>query len=508
MASIVKPGRRWSAPGSIIQRMDIRKRLYRAEQVRELDRQAIEHHGVPGYVLMNRAGDSVFRALRARWPEVRALTVCCGGGNNGGDGFIIARLAREAGLGVQLIALKNLDELAGDAARAARDWVQSGGQVESLNERLRGDVIVDALLGTGLDRPAEGDYARLIEHMNDAGQPVVAVDVPSGLNADTGMATGACVRADLTVSFIGRKCGLHSGQAGRWCGNQVFDDLRVPTAIYEAVQTDAFLLQEAMLQKWLPPRPADTHKGNLGHVLVIGGDKGMAGAAILTGRAALRCGSGLVSLATRAEHASVAIAVQPELMAHGVEDLPGLDALIERCDVIALGPGLGQSDWSKAVWLRAMQSGRGLVIDADGLNLLALQDLKLDRAILTPHPGEAARLLACPIDEIQRDRFAAVRRLAERYQATVVLKGHGSLVASADGAVAVCPYGNPAMATAGMGDALTGIIASLCGQGLTPFDAAAAGVMLHGLAGDLAARGRRQVLASDVIVALGEVLPR
>jgi ADP-dependent NAD(P)H-hydrate dehydratase / NAD(P)H-hydrate epimerase len=487
--------------------MDIRNRLYRAEQVRQLDRCAIEEHGIPGYVLMNRAGDAAFRTLRTRWPEARALTVCCGGGNNGGDGYVIARLAVEAGMTVQLIGLKPPGELSGDAARAARDWLQSGGGIEALDERLRGDVIVDALLGTGLDRPAEGDYARLIAHINDAEQPVLAVDIPSGLAADTGMPIGPCVAADCTVTFIGNKRGLWTGQAGRWCGVRLFDDLLTPAEIHDPMTVDARLLSSVDLDDWLPPRRVDTHKGDLGHVLVIGGDQGMAGAPVLAGQAALRSGSGLVSLATRAEHASVAIAIQPELMAHGVEDLPALDGLIEKADVLALGPGLGQSDWSKAVWLRAIQSDRPLVVDADGLNLLAVQEIRAERWVLTPHPGEAAGLLQCRVDEVQRDRFAAVRALAERYRATVVLKGHGSLIASAEGSVAVCPFGNPAMATAGMGDALTGIIASLLGQGLSDFDAACCGVLVHALAGDRTAADQRQILASDLIDALAGVLP-
>lgn len=482
-------------------------RLYRAEQVRELDRLAIEQHGIAGYELMTRAGRAAFRNLRARWPEARAVTVCCGAGNNGGDGYVIARLAREAGLGVQLIALKAASDLTGDAARAARDWIEGGGAVEPMDERLRGDVIVDALLGTGLDRPAEGDWARMIEHINDSDRPVLAVDIPSGLSADTGMPLGPCVLADMTVTFIGNKRGLWTGQGARWCGRRLYEDLKTPPAIHQRVSADAELLSAALTDALMPPRPPETHKGDLGHVLVIGGDHGMPGAAILAGQAALRAGSGLVSLATRAEHAIAAVTVQAELMAHAVEDLPGLDALIERADVLALGPGLGQSDWSKAVWLRAMQSGRPLVVDADGLNLLAMQDLRARDWILTPHPGEAARLLGCVVDDVQADRFVAARALAERYAAVVVLKGHGSLVATPEGELAVCPYGNPAMATAGMGDALTGVIASLFGQGHSARDAARLGVLLHALAGDRAARGRRQILAGDLIASLADVMP-
>ncbi|TVS11036.1 MAG: NAD(P)H-hydrate dehydratase [Wenzhouxiangella sp.] len=489
--------------------MDCANRLYRAEQVRELDRLAIERHGIAGYELMNRAGRAAFQTLRARWPEARRITVCCGGGNNGGDGYVIARLAREAGMDVQLIALKNPDELAGDAARAAADWREPAGVLADPADSLTGQVIVDALLGTGLDRPPTGPYARLIERINESPRPVLAVDVPSGLDADTGMPLQPAVRADLTVTFIGNKRGLYTGQAGRWCGQRLYFDLDTPEAIHETVRADAWLLDAASLPAWLPPRAPDTHKGDLGHVLVIGGDAGMAGAPVLAGRAALRAGSGLVSLATRAGHAAAALAVQAELMCHAVETLEALDVLMESADVLGLGPGLGRSDWSRAVWRRALGADLPLVLDADGLNLLADADppWPLPRAILTPHPGEAARLLDCSAAEVQSDRFAAVRALAERHGAVVVLKGHGTLVAEPSGQVAVCPFGNPAMASAGMGDALTGIIASLVGQGLEPFEAACCGVLVHALAGDRAAAGRRQILATDLIDQLADVLP-
>ncbi len=489
--------------------MDIRNRLYRADQVRALDQIAIERHGILGYELMQRAGAEAFAALRARWREARCLTVCCGGGNNGGDGYVIAHLAREAGMDVQLIALKNPDELAGDAARAAADWREAGGILADPADSLTGQVIVDALLGTGLDRPPAGAYARLIERINKSARPVLAVDVPSGLDADTGMPLQPALRADLTVTFIGNKRGLYTGQAGRWCGQRLYFDLETPNAIHETVPADAWLLDAASLPVWLPPRPPDTHKGDLGHVLVVGGDAGMAGAPVLAGRAALRTGSGLVTLATRSGHAAAALAVQPELMCRAAESPEALDQLIENADVIGLGPGLGQSDWSQAVWQRALSADLALVLDADGLNLLAGANRSpaLSRAILTPHPGEAARLLGCSTADVQADRFAAVRALAERYGAVVVLKGHGTLVSQPEGQLAVCPYGNPAMASAGMGDALTGIIASLIGQGLEPYEAACCGVLVHALAGDRAAIGRRQILATDLIDRLADVLP-
>ena len=487
--------------------MDIRRRLYRAEQVRELDRLAIEVHGIPGYELMKRAGAEAFRYLRERWPETRRITVCCGGGNNGGDGYVIARLAREAGFEVQLIAMKDPRGLSGDAARAARDWLDCGGGVDEADAFIEGEVVVDALLGTGLDRAPADDWAELIERMNDSGLPILAVDIPSGLRADTGMPLGTTVRAELTVTFIGNKRGLYTGQAGRWCGERRFVDLDTPAEIHATLAAAATLLDAAELSELLPPRPADTHKGDLGHVLVVGGDTGMAGAPVLAGMAALRAGSGLVSLATRAEHAALAVIAQPELMAHGAETLDELAALIERADIIALGPGLGLGEWSQALYRHCLASGLPLVLDADGLNLLTASGGRAERWVLTPHPGEAARLLEASVAEVQADRFAAARELARRFDAVVVLKGHGSLIADPQGRVDVCPYGSPAMASAGMGDALTGIISSLIGQGLDVFDAARCGVLIHALAGDRAASGRRQILATDLIEHLADVLP-
>ncbi|MEE4295304.1 MAG: NAD(P)H-hydrate dehydratase [Wenzhouxiangella sp.] len=489
--------------------MDIRQRLYRSEQVRALDQAAIAEHGIDGYRLMKRAGAKAFAVARAKWPEAGSMTVCCGAGNNGGDGYVIARLALEAGLAVQLIALKSPDELRDDAKQAAMDWLEAGGAIEYPDTAIRGDLIVDALLGTGLDRPPKGTFAEMIAHVNGSSRPVLAVDVPSGLSADTGMPLEVSVMAEVTVSFIGNKRGLFTGQAARWCGDRLFFDLDTPATIHDVHTPDACLLDKQMLRQRLGTRLPDTHKGDLGHVVVVGGDEGMAGAPILAGQAALRTGSGLVSLATRQPHCAIAIAMQPELMAHATETLDALDDLLARAQVVALGPGLGKSEWSRAVWQRALSKNLPVVVDADALNLLADSDgpSLSDSAILTPHPGEAARLLGCAVSDIQADRFAAARALAKRYRAVTVLKGHGTLIVDPQERTAVCPYGNPGMATAGMGDALTGVIASFLGQGLETFDAACCGVVAHALAGDAAASGRRQILAGDLIDHLIDILP-
>ncbi len=485
--------------------MEIQCRLYRAEQVRELDRRAIEVHRIPGRELMQRAGSAAWSALRALWPQARSLTVCCGGGNNAGDGYVIAALARDAGLNVQVIALKDPADLAGDAGLAASDFLAAGGKVSGPDARRIGDVIVDALLGTGLDRPVRDDHARLIERMNGSGQPILAVDIPSGLNADTGMPMGACVRADATVSFIGNKRGLYTGRAGDFVGQRIFEELQVPREAHRDLVPDARLMGRPDIGE-LPSRPASTHKGSCGRLLLAGGNEGMAGAVLLAARAGLRAGAGLVYVATRKSHAKALVAALPEAMWHSVEDPAELTELADSCDVIALGPGLGRGEWSRQIFDGLVMQSPGLVLDADGLGLLAESRLVRDNWVITPHPGEAARLLDTDVSGVQSDRFEAARTLAERFNAVCVLKGHGSLVAAPSGKVQVCPFGNPAMATAGMGDGLTGIIAALMGQGLDVYPAACLGVLIHGLAGDQAAVNRRQILATDLIEMLPEVM--
>jgi len=481
--------------------------LYTAAQVRELDRCAIEEHGIEGYALMCRAGGAVLAAVRARYPEARRIFVCCGGGNNGGDGYVVARLAAAAGLQVRVFAQSPPERLKGDARRAYDGWKSAGGSLVEAPEPKKADVIVDALLGTGLDREVRDDYVALIGRINAAGVPVVAVDVPSGLSADTGMPMGTAVRADVTVTFIGRKRGLETGRAADFVGSLLFDGLQTPDSIHDPLAPDAWRLAAGFPADVLPPRMASTHKGDLGHVLVCGGDHGMPGACLLAARASLVAGSGLVSVATRRAHATILAASLPEAMWSDGEDGDRLDALVARADTIALGPGLGRSEWSRSVVQRLLGFDGPLVVDADALNLLAESPRERDDWVLTPHPGEAARLLGCSAQEVQADRFAAVRELAARFRAVTVLKGAGSLIADADGDVAVCPFGNPAMATAGMGDALTGIIASLLGQGVPAYPAACAGVVLHARAGDAAAAGRRSILAGELIDALPCVLP-
>ncbi len=483
--------------------------LYRAEQVRELDRLAIEYYGIAGYSLMTKAGQAVFEQIRIRWPRVRSIAVLCGGGNNGGDGYVVARLARLAGLEVELHQLVDPERLQGDARRAYEDAVAAA--VSMINydgQRIDGfDLIVDAVLGTGLEGEVEGVWREAIEAVNEIGSPVVAVDIPSGLSADSGRVMGAAVRADLTVSFIGLKRGLFTADGPDHCGQLLFSSLEVPAEVYGHLIPAARRIDYRLLQREIPLRKRNSHKGNNGHVLIVGGDHGMGGAVRLAAEAAARCGAGLVSVATREANVAAITAARPELMCHAVEKPAQLRDLLRRANVVAIGPGLGQDQWGRAMLAVILESRLPLVLDADALNLLATDPMRHDKWVLTPHPGEAARMLGCATAEIQQDRFTAVASLEASYGGVVVLKGCGSLILSGDGEVALCSDGNPGMACGGMGDLLTGVIAALIAQGIGLRQATRLAVALHAAAGDLAGReGQRGMLASDLLPHLRQLL--
>lgn len=472
--------------------------LYRATQIRELDRIAIQELGIPGFELMSRAGYEVFQCIRKQWPDTESIAVFCGAGNNAGDGYIVARLALEARLTVRVYSLSDPEKLKNDALTAYRKYIEANGAIIPFQgeEVIEEDVIVDALLGTGLDRLVTGLYALAIQVINQSRAQVVAVDSPSGLNADTGSVMGCAVKANSTVTFIGLKQGLFTGCAADYCGEVFYASLAVPEAIFHAVSPSAF----RVVKTPLPCRDRCSHKGSYGHVLIVGGDCGYSGAARLAGEAALRVGAGLVSIATRTEHAGLMNLNRPELMCHGVESAKQLAALIEKASVVVIGPGLGQTDWAKELFMATIKAQKPLIIDADGLNLLALSSVVNPDWILTPHPGEASRLLSCSTAEIQQDRFASVSAIQTRYGGIAILKGAGTLIASAD-EIAVSTTGNPGMASGGMGDVLSGVIAGLLAQGLSLKNAAQQGVYSHGLAADMAAEkdGERGLLAGDLM---------
>lgn len=487
------------------------KRLYTAAEARALDKVAIEQHGIPGIVLMKRAGRAAWLALRRCWPDAEAITVICGRGNNAGDGYIVAGSARARGVRVQLIQLGRAAALAGDAG-LARDWAVGLGVVvtevdaDRPDFAIAGRVVVDALLGTGISGDVRPGYARAIEAIAASGLPVLAIDIPSGLCSDTGSVLGCAVRATATVTFIGVKRGLVTGAAPDHTGEVELATLDVPAACYAAVPGIPALTW-AGCRAMLQPRRATAYKQQSGHVLVVGGDYGMGGAVAMAAEASLRVGAGLVSAATRPEHIGAILARRPEIMAKGVDAVPVLAPLVGRATVVAVGPGLGRGDWGRALLAYVLASGKPLIVDADALHLLS--EMKVSAhvtMVVTPHSGEAAALLGTTVADVERDRFTAAAQLARR-AGVAVLKGAGTVVADGDG-VAVCLHGNPAMASAGMGDVLTGVIAGLAARGLRLADAAAAGVCLHSLAADriVARRGASGLLASDLLPELVAIL--
>ncbi len=480
--------------------------LYSASQVRDLDARLIAA-GTPGFELMQRAAHAAWRALRRRWPDAAAMTVLAGHGNNAGDGYLMAVLARKAGWQVKVLAVGEATGLRADAALALAEAQAAGVEIEpwAATATLQG-VIVDALLGTGVRGEVREPYAGAIAAINASGQPVLAVDVPSGLCADTGRVLGVAVRADLCVTFIGLKLGLLTGEGPALSGDLVFDDLQAGAEILAQVPSSAQRLAGEQLPK-LAPRSRTAHKGSFGQVLVVGGDLGTGGAVLLASEAALRSGAGMVSLATRPEHVVASLVRQPEVMCSGVESTYGLGALIERADVLVIGPGLGQGPWGRSLLYIAGQCEMPQVWDADALNLLATGTVELPpRCVITPHPGEAARLLGWSTAEVQADRPAAVRALAERYCCVALLKGAGTLIADAEGRLALCDRGHPAMATAGLGDVLSGLIGALLAQHLPPFEAACLAAWLHAQAGERLGSLGRGLAASELIPAIRQIL--
>ncbi|WP_446811944.1 NAD(P)H-hydrate dehydratase [Methylomonas sp. 2BW1-5-20] len=472
-------------------------KLYCTAQIREAERYAIDELGIPGRELMRRAGYALFEQLGQRWPEQQAITVFCGAGNNGGDGYDVATRALQADYQVTVYALTDPQGLPGDALSAYQDFLQAGGSVsdfEAGQSKLQG-VIVDALFGIGLSRDVGEAFALAIAAINASSCPVVAVDVPSGLHAYTGSVLGCAVKADVTVTFIGLKCGLFTGEAPEYCGEIICNTLDIDAAVLAAMPPFALLLDKLDL----PRRARVAHKGHFGHVLLIGGNLGYTGAIRLAGEAALRSGAGLVSIATRAAHSGLINIGRPELMCHGVECGESLQALLRKASVAVIGPGLGQDDWAREMFSTVMASDKRCVLDADALNLLAEQPTRRENWVLTPHPGEAARLLDCNTRHISADRFAALADLHNQYGGTCLLKGAGTLITGGE-TVYVGTTGNPGMASGGMGDVLSGLIGGLLAQGLSLEQATRLSVYVHGEAADsLAAEfGERGLLAGDL----------
>ena len=479
--------------------------LHDAAQVRALDARLMAA-GTPGAVLMQRAAQAAWRALRRRWPQVRKLCVLAGPGNNAGDGYLLAVLARRAGWDVQVYSLADPARLRDAAAQAYAEACAQGVHVQPWHaEAVLDGLLVDAMLGTGLAGELREPYATAVARINASGLPCLALDIPSGLCADTGRLWGAAVRADLTLTFIALKLGLFTGAGPDQVGELCFADLQADAALCAAAPAMAQRLTAGNLQR-LPARPRTTHKGRCGRLLVVGGERGYGGAALLAAQSGLRGGAGMVSLATREEHVAGALARCPELMVRGLLSSGQLLALLPGHDVLVVGPGLGQGAWGRSLLTAAAQFEGAQVWDADALNLLAAGRVQIRAgAVLTPHPGEAARLLGCSLAEVQDDRPAAALRLAQRYQAVVVLKGAGSLVTDGH-ALRLCEHGHPAMAGPGLGDVLAGLIGALLAQGLAALPASELAVWLHARAGERLGQAGRGLLASELVGVIRELL--
>lgn len=490
--------------------------LYTAEQTRRLDAETIRAAGIPGAVLMSRAAAALHRYVQRRWPRLDEARVVVGTGNNGGDGYLLAERLRRRGVDVTVYQVGDPQRIQGDAQKARAVALDAGVPCEPWRVACLRDaqgLVVDALLGTGLSGEVRPEAAAVIEEINAGSVPVLAVDIPSGLCADTGRRLGAAVHATATVTFIGRKRGLYTLDGPACAGDCVFDDLDVPAAVLRCIRrVDAWELgQLSDLLPALAPRPAASHKGAYGHVLVVGGEHGFGGAALLAAEAALRAGAGLVSVATRAAHVPAFLARRPELMVNAVDTVHDLGRLLDAASVVLIGPGLGRGPWGQQMLQAYLATGRPAVLDADALNLLAQRPAWLARvspsAVLTPHSGEAARLLGLSASQVQTDRFGAATALQRRVGGTVVLKGNGSLVASAEGPGMLCPQGNPGMASGGMGDVLSGVIAGLMAQALASPVAARLATCAHGAAADIAAaEGQRGLLATDLMAPLRRLL--
>ncbi len=490
--------------------------LYSVAQIRELDRLTIAAQGDDGFALMYEAATSALSVLQHHWVDARKITVIAGPGNNGGDAFILAALAFECSIRVRVFTIGDLTKQTSAAQKALNMAVQAGIAIERLSPAsdLSGDVLVDGLLGTGLSSEPREEFAQAIAVINGADMPVFALDVPSGLNADSGVVYGPVVNADVTITFIGVKRGLLTASGPDVCGALELAELSVDSA-HANIIADAERISWARFndeKRGLAPRRGNAHKGDFGHVLVIGGESGFGGAAIMAVEAAGRIGAGLVSCATRPEHVSALLTRRPEVMALGVNSGLELAPAIQRATVLAIGPGLGQTSWSELLLQQVLGAQQPVVLDADALNVLASPgwhcEFSKRVAVLTPHPGEAARMLGMTVAAVQTDRFACVRLLAQRYQAVVVLKGQGSLIADPSGRVALCTDGNPGMSCGGMGDVLTGVIAALLAQGLNAWDAACFGVCCHSAAADVAVTdaGVRGLLATDLMPILRELI--
>lgn len=486
--------------------------LYLAHQVRELDRIAIDDEGIAGIALMKAAARACVQVLLQRWPNVSRVAVICGAGNNAADGFIIAALLQDRGKHVEVVHLGAQPRPDTDASAAIGFMKEAQVPVVTM-QSLHPDteLFVDAMLGTGLNREVSDNYKAAIDAINDSGLPVLAVDVPSGLSADTGDIFGAAVRATVTVTFIGRKVGLYTNNGPEHVGECCFDDLNVPAGIYQRVPVAARLISLDTSPGSRRPRHRNASKSDHGKLLIVGGDQGMAGAVTMAAESAFMSGAGMVAVATHPDNPHVVVTRRPEVMATGVTSVSDIAQRLAWADVVVMGPGMGQTAWSHMVFDEVLRSALPLVLDADGLNLLSRREAPLTAHlggegakrstwVLTPHPGEAGRLLGLSAQEVQADRLRASAQLQQVCGGVTLIKGAGTVIQQAD-QIQICPFGNPGMAVAGMGDVLSGVIGALLAGGLESLIATTRAVAIHARAADniVARQGEIGLMATELL---------
>lgn len=475
------------------------KPLYRNDKTTQIDSLAASALGIDSFELMQKAGEAIYQHVK----QHQSILVITGPGNNGGDGFVVAELARQNHQQVKVWALKKTADLTGDARKAA-DLYQGesfvGNAEDISNESF--DCVVDSIFGTGLNQPVTGHYAAAIDWINQQPSYVVAVDVPSGLNGSTGKIEACAVRASKTISILVANTGLFTLDGKDCCGEVVTECLGLDLSVFETIKHDAILLNKQILNEIPNSRIDNSHKGRFGHVLTAGGQAGMMGAVLLAGKAVLKSGAGLTTVVTDRVHAELIPLQSPELMTLGFDGLNQQllnHSLQDRqADVILLGMGLGHSQWSKGLYKSCLQAAIPTVMDADALTLLAQAVVVPDQLkVITPHPKEAASLLSVSIEAVQQDRWLAVKKLAIKYRCVTVLKGSGTLISDGN-ETWCCSYGNANLATAGSGDVLAGMVAGLMAQGFDPVKASILAVVWHALAGETSPYGLTMT-ASDLL---------
>ena len=500
-------------------------KLYTSAETRKIDKLAIKAKGISSFSLMQKAAEFSLNILLQNWPQTERVFIFCGKGNNAGDGYLLAGLLKEAGIKSIIIQVPYRKNISPTAAKAFR-WtklrkvrtvrLKSFSQF-SVNNK---DVFVDALLGTGIKGSVKGNIMQAIKLLNKQvnKNPILSLDIPSGICSDTGNELGLAVKADVTATFIARKRGCYTSRGRGYSGIIEYSDLAINRQILNKISCSTSIIDMEKGVNKITKRRMDSHKGDYGHVLIIGGDTGYGGAAILASKAALKSGSGLVTLATKPEHLSPALSQCPELMVKAVNSGQDLEDHLKEPTLIVIGPGLGTTPWSEQLLQRTLWEAKKrnipVVMDADALNLLTT--LKFDtplpkKLVITPHPGEASRLLNKSTKEIEIDRFRAVKELENKFSAVCVLKGSGSLVCykkNNSQQISVCESGNPGMASGGMGDVLSGLIGSFIAQGLKLHEATETAVDMHAKVADLVAleRGELGLVASDVLEGISDLL--